>query len=696
MGRGLHDAMIGLGLLAGVAPTLGAAEFRAPASTTHAVPQAIAVADTSDSVYTLPPVRVEARRILPETIPIDSPGQVSRVALQPLRIEMGHVADALERLPGLSVHYTGSVGHDASVSIRGSGSSQVRLYLDGVPLSRAGLGLTNLAELPFSSLDHLEVYRGFAPPGLPGSTPGGAIQLVTPRLDTPSPQPTQILAAAGSFGSHRLGWRQEMGLGGTWRGLFVVDGLRSNGDFTFHDDHGTPRNPDDDVTAVRLNSWVRSDEIMAKAGRPLPRNGRVEILHQWVGRSQGVPGYTSVQSLHALQRSSHHLTHAQIFLPSFWSGRLQARGQVFYDWRRDEFLDEHSEIGLGYQDNRDVTSALGSHWATTWRIPSQQRLALHLDARRESFLPWRRFPAERLGPEQRRTTLETTVESSWVLARDHLQLQGVLRFTREEDRFRGDLRTAYSRGSAPSEVRHRREPRLASRLKLLQGVSLEASYGEHHRSPGFLELFGDGGSVAGSADLVSETGVNRDIALEFVRQVRGLRLRSEITHYRNRVDHLITFLPQSQRTFVARNIGAARLEGEELQWWLGADGAAPRWCFEGNYTQQRTEDLGVDIHWYAGKALPGRPARQLYARLALRLGAVTLGSDYRFLGQNFLDRWNRDVVEQRDLYGLDLRLQLRALQLRLAARNLGNDQARDVAGFPVPGRTFSLGSEMRF
>ena len=162
------------------------------------------------------------------------------------------------------------------------------------------------------------------------------------------------------------------------------------------------------------------------------------------------------------------------------------------------------------------------------------------------------------------------------------------------------------------------------------------------------------------------------------------------------MDHLITFLPQSQRTFVARNIGSARLQGQEMSWWLGGGGKSPRWSIQGNYTRQQTEDLGADRRWYAGKSLPGRPEQQLYGRLALRFGAMSLGYEYRYLGQNYLDRWNREVVARRNLHGADVDILLRSLRLRLAGRNLGDDRARDVAGFPVPGRTISLGSEVRF
>ncbi len=666
---------------------------------TRPAPHAIAAADTSDSVYTLPPIQVKGARIVPADAALLLPGQVSIVNVEPFHGDITDVATVLDRVPGLSVREYGSVGGGASVTIRGMSPSQVRVYLDGVPLARAGLGLANLAELPFASIDHIEVYRGFAPPGLSGSAPGGAIQLVTQVLDGSAPRAGSAVVAAGSFGSGRLGLTQEWGVGTGWRALVVFDALRSEGDFEFHDDNGTVHNRNDDEITARINNAVRKQEVLAKAGHAWGRDGRFELLYQWVEREQGVPGYTSIQSTAAAQSSSHHMATASMRSPARWGGRLRGRAQVYYDWRIDSFSDAKrpsGEIGLGLQDNHDVSETRGVHVETSVRTPLSHRLALHLDTRQETFMPWRRFPNPQLGPEQERRTLETGLDSEWLLAHGRLRLQGVVRATQETDHFSGDLRTLYSKGPAVSGERQFVEPRVGMRLRVLPGVHLEASAGRHHRSPGFLELFGDGGSIAGSTDLVAEEGKNQDIALDCARSFRHLRAQFEIAHFRNHIEQLITYLPQSQRTFVARNIGAADCEGEEIHWLIADTSPRSLWNVEGNYTRLRSEDLGVDIGWYAGKALPGRPAHQLFTRVALRFGGIALGYDYRFLGQNYLDRWNRDVVTRRDLHGIDLSVQRRNLQVRMAVRNLTNDRARDVAGFPLPGRVVSLGSDVRF
>jgi outer membrane cobalamin receptor len=231
---------------------------------------------------------------------------------------------------------------------------------------------------------------------------------------------------------------------------------------------------------------------------------------------------------------------------------------------------------------------------------------------------------------------------------------------------------------------------------LLPGLHAEASYGEYHRTPSFLELFGDSGSVAGSTDLTPEEGTNRDVGLEWATSFAGYRLHTEAAHFHNRVDHLIVFLPQSQRTFVARNIGSARMQGEELSWSLRTPGTRIWASLQGNLTLQRTEDLGVDRTWYAGNTLPGRPQRQLFTRLRLSWGRVEAAWQFEHLGGNYLDQANLESVPQRDRHGLDLTVDLRGMRLRGSVRNLTDNKDVDVRRSPLPGRTWSLMSEMGF
>jgi iron complex outermembrane receptor protein len=656
---------------------------------------AAAGASVGDSVYTLPPISVTAPRIRPSDKLARLPGQTSYLDLRTARTDLTDLGELLDELPGLRVRSYGSIGHYSSASIRGSTAAQVRVYLDGVPLGRAGLGLTNLSELPFAGLDHVEIFRGFAPADLPATGPGGAINLVTqpflPADEDGVAIASRVTAGAGDYETQRLGGAAQAA-GHAWSALLVADHMESAGDFTFHDDNGTPANPGDDESVERQNNWLRRDEVLAKLLATAGGETRLTLLNQWIRRRQGVAGLPSTQATSATQGTTANLTSLEVQPGAAFSGRLQGRARLFHDWRRDSYADPLSEVGLGYQDNRDVSRSIGFHASGGLALPAAQDLSLLFETRQESFTPER---MGQVGPDQDRTSLEATAEHRLAPWQGGLTIHATLRAIQETDTFRGDVRTPYSRRPAASGTREFIEPRAALRVRVLPGVHVEGSYGEYHRSPSFIELFGDGGSVAGSSDLVAEEGIQRDAGIELAQTLAGTRFRLEFARFHNNADHLILFLPQSQRTFVARNIGAARMWGSEWSWSLAPDGANRRWWIDGNYTHLRTQDTGIEVV-YAGKVLPGRPEHELFAHAGVRAGMVEVGYRFEHLGQNFLDRFNYAAVARRELHGIDVNATLRDLSLKLAVRNLTDNQAQDVAGFPVPGRTVSLTSEYRF
>jgi len=132
-----------------------------------------------DSVYTLPPIIVTAKRSDARSEVLNRPGFVALVDMKSRAGRIEDLSAVLSQLVGVRVTQYGGLGSFATVSIRGSSSSQVRMFLDGMPIDDPYLGITNLADLPLGGVERVEVYRGFSPPQLGGSAIGGAVQLVT-------------------------------------------------------------------------------------------------------------------------------------------------------------------------------------------------------------------------------------------------------------------------------------------------------------------------------------------------------------------------------------------------------------------------------------------------------------------------------------------------------------------------------------
>jgi vitamin B12 transporter len=89
------------------------------------------------------------------------------------------VAAALEGVPGVSLTRTGAIGSSASVTIRGTGSNQTLVLLDGRPLAGAQIGALDLGALPTAGVERIEVVEGGGATLYGTGAIGGVINIVT-------------------------------------------------------------------------------------------------------------------------------------------------------------------------------------------------------------------------------------------------------------------------------------------------------------------------------------------------------------------------------------------------------------------------------------------------------------------------------------------------------------------------------------
>ena len=221
----------------------------------------------------------------------DAGGFVSRATIEDAPREITDAASLLEPLPGVHVRRLGADDSFATLSIRGTGSTQVAVYLAGVPLTGGADPTLDLSTLPLWPGARARVFRSFAPAALGRGSLGGTLV-----LDTPSPRAperTEVWAAAGSFGSRRM----RIGdVHGDPDGVRIATGFsasRSDDDFTYLDPAATILTGHD-VYATRGNSGARGGErprVRSRsryARRPAPERSPITTLAQV--RKQELPG----------------------------------------------------------------------------------------------------------------------------------------------------------------------------------------------------------------------------------------------------------------------------------------------------------------------------------------------------------------------------------------------------------------------
>jgi outer membrane cobalamin receptor len=113
-----------------------------------------------------------------------------------------YAIDLLRYLPGLAVNQSGSAGAVTSIFMRGGGSKDTLVQIDGVPVNWFGGGF-DFAHIPAEAIDHVEVIRGAQSSVYGSYANSGVIDFVT-RQAQGRPH-LEVLAEGGTYIERRFG-----------------------------------------------------------------------------------------------------------------------------------------------------------------------------------------------------------------------------------------------------------------------------------------------------------------------------------------------------------------------------------------------------------------------------------------------------------------------------------------------------------
>nr|WP_294840705.1 TonB-dependent receptor [uncultured Methylotenera sp.] len=113
------------------------------------------------------------------------------------RIGAGSIVDVLRLQPGVQVSTNGGAGTESSIYLRGTGSEQIVILVDGLRINSATLGRTSLENIPLAQIEKIEILRGSASSLYGADAVGGVIQIFTRKNLSEKP----LINAAVGLGS---------------------------------------------------------------------------------------------------------------------------------------------------------------------------------------------------------------------------------------------------------------------------------------------------------------------------------------------------------------------------------------------------------------------------------------------------------------------------------------------------------------
>lgn len=667
---------------------------------THPIDLALALLGCS-AAGLIPPVRVAQAGEQPvyETVVVAAPTVLEapredRAAASSV-ITQDRTPRAAESVPqllseqaGVTITRLGGMGATSTISLRGSTSNQVLVYVDGVPFNTATGGGVDLGAIPLGDVDRIEIYRGTSPIGFGASGIGGVVSLTTA---VPNRDGVELAFGGGSFGTiygdARATWNRER------LHLYIgVHGLGSDGDFGYVNDQGTSLDRTDDVSVSRRNNDLRQIDGSSKAVLDLAGDRRLTTSVMLFAREQGLPGpgtLAAPQARLGTLRATVVLAYAsnQDLGPC---SRLRAT--AYGNYALTHFEDPVPQINASATDAHDRTLTAGA--TADWRRVVYPSLILSgvFDTRFDRFEPSDSLGGMPSGAPATRLLGAAGVEGDfWI---ESIQLDTVASMRVEAAREETSGRDYFGRFLTTSGTVTHVLPiaRLSAVKEVRPWLSLRANGGRYARLPSTIELYGNTGYLQNNPLLKPESGINADAGPTLTWKRASGALSWSTNAFASFVNDLIQYRYGNGRAR-AENLGRARIVGVESSATLTL-GRHVRLLASGTFTDAKDTSA---LMAQKGRRLPLRPRYRFYARPEWRgveIGTqVALGiyAEVDATAGNYVDPANTTRVSARLLWGAGLYADLPGnFRLRASAQNLGAAQVHDLAGYPLPGREVYL------
>ncbi|WP_197475640.1 TonB-dependent receptor plug domain-containing protein, partial [Oleiphilus sp. HI0043] len=227
-----------------------------------------------------------SRPKLTDVDPSSNTGLVTVIKKEDFSSDAVSVADIVERQVGVQVRDLGGFGSFSSVSVRGSSSKQVNVYLDGVLLNGSYQGAVDLSQFLLGAVEQVEIYRGNVPIYLEQAGIGGAINIKT----------SGGARKAGGLLSSSLGSEGIKRAAASYKGsldtlnyLFSAEHFSADNDYTVINTNDTPDYYADDYDQNKNNNDVVHTSLLASFNEQVNEAYRFSLTTQYSNKEQGVP-----------------------------------------------------------------------------------------------------------------------------------------------------------------------------------------------------------------------------------------------------------------------------------------------------------------------------------------------------------------------------------------------------------------------
>lgn len=600
------------------------------------------------------------------------------------------VADALHRLPGITLRDYGGAGGMKTVSVRGFGAKHTGVSYDGVMLSDCQSGEIDLSRYSLDNVASLSLVVGdnddIFIPARQATTPA-TLTIQTLRLPTDDSRPhLTAQLKQGSFGLVSPFLRYEQNFSDHFAFSAVGEYTYADNDYPY-----TIQNVAETLSDHRQNSRMNAGHGELSFAYHINKVNRLSGKLYYYDNDRQLPGqvryYTNLSGETLRDRNAF----GQLLYQTRFSEQLSLKWLAKFNWAESVYKDRLMQGGVNdasYWQREGYTSAAllytpTEHWALDYSVDYAFNNLNGSSWRTVVGRPYRHTLLQSATAKYRTSRL--TVIGRLLLS---LYLNGQ-RATAAPDRQDIQQNTA-------GDMR-RLSPSVSVSYRLLpdRDLYVRASYKNIFRSPTFNESYY---YHYGSTNLKPESTDQLNLGVTFTAGgQQHTVLSATLDGYYNHVRDMIVAVPQNMFVWTCVNIDRVRSYGMDATLRLSsllADGH--RLSFLGSYSYQRVENRNNPEASTYGYQVAYMPRHQ---------GSLALSYENPWLnlslhGTAVSSRWpNNDHYEGTLIPGYTdcgltlwraFRFGRHRLEGRFDLKNLFDKQYEIVARYPMPGRSYQV------
>ena len=606
------------------------------------------------------------------------------------------MADALHRLPGITLRDYGGAGGMKTVSVRGFGAKHTGVSYDGVMLSECQSGEIDLSRYSLDNVEGLSLTIGdnddIFISARQSSTPA-VLNIETLRMRTDDTRPhLTAQVKQGSFGLISPFVRYEQNLSNRFAFSLVGEYTYADNDYPYSIQNGN-ETVSDRRSNSRMNSWHGELNFLYQTNRVSRLSGKL----YYYDNDRQLPGqvhyYTNLSGEALRDRNAF----GQLLYQTRWDDKLSLKWLAKYNWAESVYRDRMMQGGVNdasYWQREVYSSAVllytpDERWAMDYSMDYAFNNLNGSSWRTLVGKPYRHTMLQSATAKYQSQRLKVIVR---LLLSLYLNGQSEMPATTRQD---------VQQNSADNM--QRLSPSLSVSYKLLadQDLYVRASYKNIFRSPTFNESYY---YHYGSTNLKPESTDQLNVGVTYTAPLsRRNMLTVTLDGYYNHVKDMIVAVPQNMFVWTCVNLDKVRSYG------LDATMRASRQVAEGHqvavagsYSYQRVEDRNNPDATTYGYQVAYMPRHQGSLSVSYENPWVNVSLH----GTSVSSRWpNNNHYEGTLIAGYtdcgatlwrQFRWHRHQLEARFDLKNVFDKQYEIVANYPMPGRNYQISINYKF